>query len=186
MIKSVSLDQDPKPLIVGERVNAQGSRKIKQLLLADDYDGMVTVGRGQAEGGAHVLDVCVAVTERMDEKDQMMKVVKKLALGVDTPLMIDSTESEVIEAALKIYPGRALINSINLEGDGARVKRLCPLAKKYGAALVAMTIDDLYYDKSKPAGKGHGQNSRPQTGSGQEDHRNLRERIRHPGGRPGL
>jgi len=154
MIKSVSMDQNPKPLIVGERVNAQGSRKIKQLLLAEDYNGMVTVGRGQAEGGAHVLDVCVAVTERPDEKDQMMKVVKKLALGVDTPLMIDSTEADVIEAALKIYPGRALINSINLEGDGSRIKKLCPLAKKYGSALVALTIDDLYYDKSKPAEKG--------------------------------
>ncbi len=154
MIKGVSLDQDPKPLIVGERVNAQGSRKIKQMLLAEDYDGMVVVGRGQAEGGAHVLDVCVAVTERTDEKEQMKKVVKKMALGVDTPLMIDSTEAEVVEAALKTYPGRALINSINLEGDGSRVRKFCPIAKKYGAALVAMTIDDLYYDKSKPQEKG--------------------------------
>ncbi len=154
MIKGVSMDQDPKPLIVGERVNAQGSRKIKQMLLAEDYDGMVVVGRGQAEGGAHVLDVCVAVTERTDEKEQMKKVVKKMALGVDTPLMIDSTEAEVVEAALKTYPGRALINSINLEGDGSRVRKFCPLAKKYGAALVAMTIDDLYYDKSKSQEKG--------------------------------
>jgi 5-methyltetrahydrofolate--homocysteine methyltransferase len=154
MIKSVAMDQDPKPLIVGERVNSQGSRKIKQMLLADDYEGMVTVGRGQAEGGAHVLDVCVALTERADEKEQMKKVIKKLALGVDSPIMIDSTEADVIEEALKIYPGRALINSINLEGDGGRVKRVCPLAKKYGAAVVAMTIDDLYYDKSKPAEKG--------------------------------
>ena len=124
------------------------------MLLADDYEGMVTVGRGQAEGGAHVLDVCVALTERADEKEQMKKVIKKLALGVDSPIMIDSTEADVIEEALKIYPGRALINSINLEGDGGRVKRVCPLAKKFGAAVVAMTIDDLYYDKSKPAEKG--------------------------------
>ncbi|MGH7738511.1 MAG: methionine synthase [bacterium] len=154
MIKSVGMDQDPKPLIVGERVNSQGSRKIKQMLLTDDYEGMVAVGRGQAEGGAHVLDVCVALTERADEKEQMKRVIKKLALGVDSPIMIDSTESDVIEEALKIYPGRALINSINLEGDGGRVKRVCPLAKKYGAAVVAMTIDDLYYDKTKPAEKG--------------------------------
>jgi len=154
MIKAVSMDQDPKPLIMGERVNSQGSRKIKQLLLADDYEGMVAVGRGQAEGGAHVLDVCVALTERVDEKEQMMKVVKKMALGVDTPLMIDSTEADVIEAALKIYPGRALINSINLEGKGERIQRVCPLAKKYGSVLVALTIDDVYYDKSKPQEKG--------------------------------
>ena len=154
MIKSVAMDQEPAPLIVGERVNSQGSRKIKQMLLADDYEGMVTVGRGQAEGGAHVLDVCVALTERADEKDQMKAVIKKLALGVDTPVMIDSTEADVIEAALKIYPGRAMVNSINLEGDGSRVKRVCPLIKKYGATVVAMTIDDLYYDKTKPAEKG--------------------------------
>ncbi len=154
MIKSVAMDQEPKPLIVGERVNSQGSRKIKQMLLADDYEGMVAVGRGQAEGGAHVLDVCVALTERPDEKDQMKAIIKKLALGVDTPVMIDSTEADVIEAALKIYPGRAMVNSINLEGDGSRVKRVCPLIKKYGATVVAMTIDDLYYDKSKPAEKG--------------------------------
>jgi 5-methyltetrahydrofolate--homocysteine methyltransferase len=154
MIKSTAMDQDPKPVIVGERVNSQGSRKIKQMLLANDYEGMVAVGRGQAEGGAHVLDVCVALTERTDEKEQMKAIIKKLALGVDTPVMIDSTEAEVLEAALKIYPGRAMINSINLEGDGSRVKRVCPLVKKYGAAVVAMTIDDLYYDKSKPAEKG--------------------------------
>ena len=154
MIKSVAMDQEPKPVIVGERVNSQGSRKIKQMLLADDYEGMVAVGRGQAEGGAHVLDVCVALTERPDEKEQMKAVVKKLALGVDTPIMIDSTEAEVLEAALKIYPGRAMVNSINLEGDGSRVKKVCPLVKKYGATVVAMTIDDIYYDKSKPAEKG--------------------------------
>ena len=154
MIKSVAMDQEPRPVIVGERVNSQGSRKIKQMLLADDYEGMVAVGRGQAEGGAHVLDVCVALTERADEKDQMKAVIKKLALGVDTPVMIDSTEADVIEAALKIYPGRAMVNSINLEGDGSRVKRVCPLIKKYGSTVVAMTIDDLYYDKSKPQEKG--------------------------------
>ncbi len=160
MIKSTPMDQEPRPLIVGERVNAQGSRKIKQMLLADDYAGMVEVGRGQAEGGAHVLDVCVAVTERTDEKEQMRAVVKKLALGVDAPLMIDSTETEVVETALKTYPGRALINSINLEGDGSRLKKYCPLAKKYGAALVAMTIDDLYFDPSKPQEKGMAKTAR--------------------------
>ncbi len=179
MIKAVSMDQDPKPLIVGERVNAQGSRKIKQLLLAEDYDGMVAVGRAQAEGGAHVLDICLAVTERVDEKDQMAKVVKKMALGVDTPLMIDSTESEVTEAGLKTYPGRAIINSINLEGDGGRLKKLCPMAKKYGAALVALTIDDLYYDKSKPNEKGMAKTSARKARGGEEDHRALQGRIRH-------
>jgi 5-methyltetrahydrofolate--homocysteine methyltransferase len=154
MIKAVSLDQDPKPLIVGERINSQGSRKIKQLLLADDYEGIVSIARGLAENGAHVLDVCVAMTERVDEKEQMRRVVKKLALGVDTPLMVDSTEPDVVEQALKSFPGRAIVNSINLEGDGGRVKKYCPLVKRYGAAVVALTIDDLYYDKSRPQEKG--------------------------------
>ena len=93
-----------RPLIVGERVNAQGSRKVKRLLLADDYDGMLDVARDQMEAGAHVLDVCVALTERGDEAAQMARVVKVLSLSVETPLVIDSTEADVIEKALEQFP----------------------------------------------------------------------------------
>jgi 5-methyltetrahydrofolate--homocysteine methyltransferase len=122
-------------------VNAQGSRKVKRLLLADDYDGISNVARQQVESGAHVLDVCVAVTERADEAEQMAKVVKLLSMTVETPIMIDSTEANVIAAALEAIPGRAIINSINMENGRERIDRVVPLAKKHGAALVALTID---------------------------------------------
>src|SRR5205085_8625772 len=114
-MRAITLHQDPPPLLVGERVNAQGSRKVKRLLLADDYEGILEVAREQQESGAHVLDVCVALTERGDEAEQMAKVVKLLSMSVETPLMIDSTEAGVINAALEHVPGRAIINSINME-----------------------------------------------------------------------
>jgi len=141
-MKAVPLDLQPRPLVVGERVNSQGSRKVKELLLADDYAGLVEIARGQVDAGAHVLDVCVALNERDDEAAQMRTLVKLLAQSVDAPLMIDSTEADVIEAALKVYPGRCIVNSINLEKSGERVKKVLPLVKRWGAAVVAMTIDE--------------------------------------------
>ena len=141
-MKAVPLDQDPRPLVVGERVNAQGSRKVKELLLADDYAGILRIARQQVEGGAHVLDVCVALNEREDEAAQMRTLVKLLAQSVDAPLMIDSTEADVIEAALKTHPGRCIVNSVNLEKSGERVQKVLPLVRRYGAAVVAMTIDE--------------------------------------------
>ncbi|MBU6427409.1 MAG: homocysteine S-methyltransferase family protein [Cyanobacteria bacterium REEB65] len=141
-IRAVSLRQVPGPLMVGERVNSQGSRKVKELLLGEDYEGILAIGRSQQEAGAHVLDVCVALTERSDEVAQMRQVVKKLALGLEAPLCLDSTEATVIQAALEVYPGRALINSINLENGRKRIEAVCPLAVRHGAALVALTIDE--------------------------------------------
>src|SRR5256714_4656255 len=91
-IRAMALQQDPPPLLVGERVNSQGSRKANKALLGDDYDTLLAIGREQAEGGAHVLDVCVALTERVDEAQQMAKTVKKLSMGVEAPLVIDSTD----------------------------------------------------------------------------------------------
>src|SRR5579871_3882055 len=105
-MRAITLHQDPPPLLIGERVNAQGSRAVKRLLIADDYDGILQVAREQAESGAHVLDVCVALTERADEAEQMAHVVKLLSMSVDTPLVIDSTEASVIAAALAHLPGR--------------------------------------------------------------------------------
>jgi 5-methyltetrahydrofolate--homocysteine methyltransferase len=148
-MRAVDLDQDPKPLLVGERVNAQGSRKVKRLLLADDYEGIVDVAREQAESGAHVLDVCVAVTERADEPEQMAKLVKLLSMSVESPIMIDSTEAKVIEKALEAIPGRAIINSINMENGRERIDKIVPLAKKHGAALVALTIDPVGMAKTR-------------------------------------
>src|SRR3712207_3600336 len=94
MITATALVQDPSPSLVGERVNSQGSRKAKELLLADDYDGLVQVAEDQVEGGAHVLDVCVALTERQDEAEQMRQVVKKISLTQPAPIQVDSTEPE--------------------------------------------------------------------------------------------
>lgn len=141
-IKSVPLDQEPRPLLVGERVNTQGSRRVKRLVLAEDYDGLLAIAREQVEGGAHALDLCVAVTERADEEQQMVAAVRKLQMGVDAPLMIDTTEATVVEAALKHYPGRAIINSINLENGRARLDAVLPLVVEHGAAVVALTIDE--------------------------------------------
>jgi 5-methyltetrahydrofolate--homocysteine methyltransferase len=134
--------QIPAPTLIGERVNTQGSRAVKRMLLADDYDGVRDVARGQVDGGAHLLDVCVALTERQDEAAQMRALVKLLAQSVETPLVIDTTEADVVEAALRQYPGRAIINSINLEAGRERIDTVVPMAVQHGAALVALTIDE--------------------------------------------
>jgi 5-methyltetrahydrofolate--homocysteine methyltransferase len=148
-MRAITIHQDPPPLLVGERVNSQGSRKVKRLLLADDYEGILDVARAQAESGAHVLDVCVALTERGDEAEQMSKIVKLLSMTVETPLMIDSTEAPVIEAALEHVPGRAIINSINMENGRERIDAVVSLARKHGAALVALTIDQTGMAKTR-------------------------------------
>jgi 5-methyltetrahydrofolate--homocysteine methyltransferase len=143
MIAATPLVQDPTPTIVGERVNSQGSRKAKEMLLADDYDGLITVAEDQVTGGAHVLDVCVALTERHDEDEQMRQVVKRISLTQPAPIQIDSTEPDVIETALQQIPGRAIVNSINLEAGRAKLDRVVPLAKAHGAAVIALTIDEV-------------------------------------------
>ena len=130
MMTATDLVQEPRPTLVGERVNSQGSRKAKELLLADDYDGLVQVAEDQVDGGAHVLDVCVALTERQDEDDQMREVVKRISLSQPAPIQIDSTEPDVIEAALEQIPGRAIVNSINLEAGRDKADRVIPLARR--------------------------------------------------------
>ncbi|MGH2593500.1 MAG: homocysteine S-methyltransferase family protein, partial [Anaerolineae bacterium] len=150
-MRAIPLVQDPPPMIVGERVNSQGSRKVKRLLLADDYDGILDVAREQVEGGAHTLDVCVALTERPDEAEQMRRVVKKLQMSVETPLMLDSTEADVIQVALETNPGRAIINSINLERGRERCDAVLPLAVAHGAAVIALTIDEKGMAKTADA-----------------------------------
>lgn len=139
-LKAVDLKQLPPPLIIGERINTQGSRKAKQLVLADDYDGLLDLARTQVEDGAHCLDVCVATTERSDEKQFMLNLVKRLSLEIDAPLVIDSTDPDVIESATQQIPGRPIINSINLEGDGSRFERLAPLMAEYGLPAIALCI----------------------------------------------
>jgi 5-methyltetrahydrofolate--homocysteine methyltransferase len=143
MIAATPLVQDPHPTLVGERVNSQGSRKAKELLLADDYDGLATVAEDQVTGGAHVLDICVALTERQDEDEQMRNVVKQVSLTQPAPIQVDSTEPDVIDTALQQIPGRAIVNSINLEAGRDKLDRVVPIAKAHGAALIALTIDEV-------------------------------------------
>jgi 5-methyltetrahydrofolate--homocysteine methyltransferase len=143
MMTATPLVQEPRPTLVGERVNSQGSRKAKELLLANDYDGIIRVAEDQVEGGAHVLDVCVALTERQDEDDQMREVVKRISLTQPAPIQVDSTEPDVIRAALEAIPGRAIVNSVNLEAGRDKLDVVAPLAKAHGAALIALTIDEV-------------------------------------------
>ncbi|MEW5871610.1 MAG: methionine synthase [Chloroflexota bacterium] len=140
--RAMPMQQEPPPFLIGERCNAQGSRKFKRILLAEDYDTILELGREQVEGGAHALDISVAVTERPDEAELMYKVVKKLASGVEVPLVIDTTEPDVMETALKIAPGRCLLNSTHLEGGRARAERVFSLARAHNAAVLALTIDE--------------------------------------------
>ena len=139
-LKAVELRQEPPPLIIGERLNTQGSKKAKEMVLKNDFDGLVSLARTQVEDGAHCLDVCVATTERSDESHFMKTLVKRLSLEVDAPLVIDSTDPKVIKMALEQIPGKPIINSINLEGDGSKFRSLAPLMIKYGVPAIAMCI----------------------------------------------
>ncbi len=142
-IRAYAMRQDPPPFLIGERCNAQGSRKFKRLLLAEDWDGIVTVAQHQVDGGAHALDVSVAVTERDDEAHLMRTVVRKLVTtGIPVPLVFDTTDPAVMEAALQVYPGRALLNSTHLEAGPDKARRVFRLAKAYNAAVMVLTIDE--------------------------------------------
>ncbi len=141
-MQATPMQQVPAPFLIGERLNTQGSRKFKRLVMEEDFDGVLEIARQQVDSGAHGLDLCVALTERSDEVDLMRRAVKTLAPVVPVPLIIDSTEPDVIEAALQTAPGRCLINSTNLESGRAKADRIFSLARKYNAAVIALTIDE--------------------------------------------
>src|SRR6185503_9979063 len=141
-MSALDMRQDPPPTLLGERLNAQGSRKFKRLLLEEDYDSILEIAREQVDFGAHALDISCAVTERPDEAELMRKVVKKLEMGVDVPLVIDSTELDVLEIALKTAPGRCLINSTHLEAGRTKADKVFALAKEHNAAVIVLTIDE--------------------------------------------
>ncbi len=141
LYQAVELQQEIPPLLIGERANATGSKKFRELLLADDYQACLKIALEQEAKGAHVIDLCTAYAGR-DEKADMTTMVGLCAGSLKAPLMIDSTTPEVIEACLRLYPGRAIVNSINLEDGGVNIRRICKAAKKYGAAVVALTIDE--------------------------------------------
>lgn len=133
--------QDNSFLIVAERTNANGSKKFKRLLDASDWDGLVSMAKEEMRDGSHLLDVCVDFVGRDGVKD-MAEVASRYVQHVNAPLMVDSTQADVIEAALKRAGGRCIVNSINLEDGEKRLDEICPLLKRYGAACVALTIDE--------------------------------------------
>jgi len=141
-ITAIAMRQDPPPLLIGERCNAQGSKKFKRLLLDEDYDSILEVAREQVNFGAHALDISCAVTERPDELELMRKTVKKLEMGVEVPLVIDTTELDVLEVALKTAPGRCLINSTHLEAGRSKADKIFTLAKTHNAAVIVLVIDE--------------------------------------------
>ncbi len=141
-VQAVSLHQEPRPLLVGERINTQGSKAARTLMLEGRYTALATLAEEQVNAGAHVLDVCAALTERADEAETMARVVSLLTAHTAAPLMLDTTDLAVMRAALERYPGRAILNSVNLEGGEARAREILTLAREFGAALIALTIDE--------------------------------------------
>ncbi|HQA28837.1 MAG TPA: homocysteine S-methyltransferase family protein, partial [Brevefilum fermentans] len=147
-VQAVNMVQEPAPFLIGEQLNTQGSRKFKQLIMDGEIDAIIEMARQQVESGAHGLDLCVALTERSDEAEQMRMLVKKLSNAVPVPLVIDSTEVEVIETALKANPGRCLINSTHLESGEENADQIFKLARKFNAAIIVLTIDEAGMAKS--------------------------------------
>ena len=141
LFQALSLDKEIPPLLIGERANSTGSKKFRERLLAGDDDGCLAVLKEQERGGADILDLSVAYAGR-NEAEDMVRLVKKAALHLSVPLMIDSTQPAVIEAALKNYPGRPVVNSVNLEKGVEALRANCRLIARYGAAAVALTIDE--------------------------------------------
>src|SRR5437660_737154 len=141
LYSQVALRQENAYLSIGERCNANGSRAFRRRQEQGDWDGCVEMGREQVKEGSHTLDVCTAFVGR-DEIAEMSKVVSRMRGSINAPLVIDSTEYPVLEAAMKLYGGKPIINSINFEdGEEAADKRL-KLARRFGAAVIALTIDE--------------------------------------------
>ncbi|HXE52670.1 MAG TPA: methionine synthase [Tepidisphaeraceae bacterium] len=141
LYNSVEIRQDLSYLVVAERTNTNGSRQFKRLLQEENFDGLVSMARDEMRDGSHLLDVCVDFVGRDGVRD-MREVVKRYVTQINAPLMLDSTNPAVMEAGLKLAGGRCILNSMNLEDGEERVAHICGLARKYGAAVVAGTIDE--------------------------------------------
>jgi 5-methyltetrahydrofolate--homocysteine methyltransferase len=140
----VNLDQDTSFLIIGERANANGSKAFREALLADDIEGCIAIGQSQLKEGAHLVDLCVDYVGR-DGVADMKRLAAGFATDVAAPVVLDSTESAVMEAGLEHLGGRSLLNSANLEdgeGEGSRIHRVFSLAKKHGAGVICLLIDE--------------------------------------------
>jgi 5-methyltetrahydrofolate--homocysteine methyltransferase len=148
LFECFTLVQEPAPLYIGERSNATGSKAFRELLLAEDYDGVMSVAYEQVRSGAHVLDVSVAFAGR-DERKDMKEIVSRYASKLTLPLMPDSTQIGALEIALKFIGGRPIVNSVNIEDGVEKFDSICALAKRFGAALVCLTIDEEGMAKTK-------------------------------------
>lgn len=140
-IEAVYVEEENRPILVGERTNVIGSRQFKKLIAEGKYEEASEIARKQVKGGAQIIDICLADPDR-DELADMEKFLQHVIKKVKTPLMIDSTDPRVIERALKYSQGKAIINSINLEEGEKRFREIVPLAKTYGASVVVGTIDE--------------------------------------------
>ena len=139
---TVPLDLDPKPLIVAEEMNTTTRvEAFKNMVREGKYDDILALAKKLVAEGSHMLDLCTAIVGE-DEKGYMSSILEKVATRVPAPVLVDSTEADVIEEALKRIPGKAIINSINLEDGEKRTSKVLPMAKKYGAAVIALTIDE--------------------------------------------
>ncbi|WP_096190110.1 methionine synthase [Evansella halocellulosilytica] len=141
-IEPLVYDPSMRPIMVGERTNVIGSRKFKRLISEEKYEEASEIARAQVKRGAHVIDICLADPDR-DEMKDMTEFLQHVINKVKVPLMIDSTDEEVIERALTYSQGKAIINSINLEDGEERFEKVAPLVRKYGAAVVVGTIDEI-------------------------------------------
>ncbi len=139
---SVPLDLEPKPLIVAEEMNTTTRvEHFRNLVRAKKYDDILALAKKLVNDGSHMLDLCCAIVGE-DEKGYISSILDKIATRVPAPILVDSTEADVVEEALKRIPGRAIINSINLEDGEKRTSEVLPMAKRYGAAVIALTIDE--------------------------------------------
>lgn len=141
LYQAINIKQQPAPLIIGERSNPTGSKKFRELLIANDYEGCLQIGIDQERLGAHVVDLSAAWAGRDEEKD-LITLVQMYGRTLKAPLMIDSTSPAVIAKALASYPGRPIVNSINLEDGGQNLDDICSSVKKFGACVTALTIDE--------------------------------------------
>lgn len=141
-IGGIDLESAKKPLIIGERLNTQGSRKTKELVFAEDFEELSQIALEQKAAGAAVLDLCVAITEKDNEAEIMGKLVRHLSDRIETPFCIDSTDPSVLLTALKSNPGSVMLNSINLEDGGVKAEKILQLAKEFGCPVIALTIDE--------------------------------------------
>ena len=141
-IEPLLYDDTMRPLFIGERTNVIGSRKFKNLIIDGKFEEAAEIARAQVKSGAHVIDICLANPDR-DELEDMKQFMQEVVKKVKVPLVIDSTDEKVIEESLKFSQGKAIINSINLEDGEERFDAVMPLVKKYGAAVVVGTIDEI-------------------------------------------